>query len=69
MLGRKHVRMYACPRLDEGESYVDCGFCLYKPLTKLIHGHSLGILGIDPGSVHPGQDLINLASNLAQKLC
>ena len=69
MSGRKQVRMYACPRLDEGESYVACGFCLYKPLTKVIHGHSLGIVCIDPASVHRGQDLIKLASNLAQNLC
>lgn len=44
-----------------------CGVCLYKHLTNVIRGHSLGILGMDlPGEHHPGQYLIRLASKLPQ---
>ena len=45
------------------------GFCLCKPLTDIIQRHTLGIPGMDFTSFHgPGQYLIKLASNLAQKL-
>lgn len=45
------------------------GFCFSEHLTNLIHGHSLGGLGMDQASVRlHGQYLIKLALNLAQKL-
>lgn len=52
-IGGKHVRMCACPRLDEGRKYIACRYCLYKNVTNIVHSHFLGISGMDLTSIRP----------------
>ena len=56
------------PYWMKAESMDPCGLCLYKHLTNVILGHSVGILSMDLATILlPSQYLITLASNLAKK--
>lgn len=57
-------------RILVGVGFADpCGICLHKPLSNIIHSHSLGVLGMDLACVHhAGQCFLSLALNLAQHL-
>ena len=53
------------PYWMKAESMDPCGLCLYKHLTNVILGHSVGILSMDLATILlPSQYLITLASNL-----